>query len=110
MTTRVKIVLSAACWRITQEIKEAIGLGDLNSDESRKRLFDDELDASSDADSEGPGATDDNDDDNDPGTQMAVEEALHDPPYIISIQPDTKGCAICPERRGRAQGGAAGRQ
>jgi hypothetical protein len=56
-------------------------------------------DAGSDADSEeqGSGASDDTDGDEDgPDVQMTVEEALHNPLYIISIQPDTRGCIVCP--------------
>jgi len=101
---------------ITEEIKEAIGFNDLDSssDESeasssgsspkisskRKRLFDDdELDASSDAGSEGQesGVSDDSDDD-EPAVQMTIEEALHNPLYIVSIQPDIRGCIVCPRK------------
>ena len=105
---------------ITDEMKEAIGLNDLDSDDSssdeseasssnptilskRKWLSDDELDASSDVGSEGQGsgASDDLEDDEDeegPGVQMTVEEALHDPLYIVSIQPDIRGCIVCPRK------------
>ena len=105
---------------ITEEIKEAIGLNDLDSsssDESgssssssgpkisskRKRLLDDESDVGSDADSEGqsPAVSDDQDDDGDedePGVQMTIEEALHNPLYVISIQPDIRGCIVCPRK------------
>jgi hypothetical protein len=111
--------------RITEELKEAIGLNDLDSDDSssdeseasgsssspktvskRKRFLDDDdndddNDAGSDADSEeqGLGASDDTDGDEDgPDVQMTVEEALHNPLYIISIQPDTRGCIVCPHK------------
>lgn len=99
---------------ITEEIKEAIGLNDLDSDSSsdqseasssssspkiakRKRSSDDELSVSSDADSEGQGSGI-SDDEDEPGIQMTVEEALHDPLYIISIQPDIRGCIVCPRK------------
>jgi len=104
----------------SEEIKEAIGLIDSDSDDSssdeseassstsnlpvpskRKRLLDDGLDASSDVNSEGQGsgAADDPEDyEDEPGVQMSVEEALHDPLYIISIQPDIRGCIICPRK------------
>ena len=104
----------------SEEIKEAIGLIDSDSDDSssdeseassstsnlqvpskRKQLLDDELDAGSDANSEGKGsgAADDSEDyEDEPGVQMSVEEALHDPLYIISIQPDIRGCIICPRK------------
>ena len=107
---------------ITDEMKEAIGLNDLDSDDSssdeseasssspkilskRKRLLDDELDASSDVGSEGQGsgASDgledpEEDGEDEPGVQMTVEEALHDPLYIVSIQPDIRGCIVCPRK------------
>ena len=105
---------------LSEELKEAIGLIDVDSDDSssdeseassstsnsqvpskRKRLLDDEPDSSSDADSEGqdPEAADDPEEcEDDPGVQMSVEEALQDPLYIISIQPDIRGCIICPRK------------
>ena len=85
----------------SEEIKEAIGLIDSDSDDSssdeseassstsnphvpskRKRLLDDESDANSDAnsDGQGSGAADDPEDyEDEPGVQMSVGEALHDP-------------------------------
>ena len=103
---------------LSEEIKAAVGLvdDDSSSDESeassstsnpqipskRKRLLDDEPDSvSSDGDSEGQSSgTADNPEDyeDEPGVQMSVEEALHDPLYIISIQPDIRGCAVCPRK------------
>ena len=67
----------------------------------RKWLLDDEPDPSSDADSKGQDsevADDPEEYEDDPGVQMSVEEALHDPLYIISIQPDMRGCIICPRK------------
>jgi len=97
---------------ITEEIKEAIGLNDVDSDDSssdeseasgsssspqipskRKRLLDEEeLDTSS---NEGTGVSNDEDE---PGVQMTVEDALHDPLYITSIQPDIRACIVCPHK------------
>ena len=104
----------------TEDIKEAIGLNDVDSDDSssdeseassstsipripskRKQLLGDGFDASSDANSEGHGsdASDNSEDDEDePGVQMTVEEVLRDPFYTLSIQPDIRGCIICPRR------------
>ena len=104
----------------TEEIKEAIGLIDVDSDDSssdeseassstsnpqapskRKRLSDDEPDVNSDADSEGQSswdADDPEDYEDEPGVQMTIEEALHNPLYIISIQPDIRGCIVCPRK------------
>jgi len=104
---------------ITEELKEAIGLNDLDSssDESeasssgsspkisskRKRLLDDEeLGASSDVDSEGQGSGasggSEDEDEYEPGVQMTIEEALHNPLFIVSIQPDVRGCIVCPHK------------
>ena len=103
---------------ITEEIKDAIGINDLDSssDESeasssgsspkisskRKRLLDDddELDTSSDGRGSGAldGSEDDDDDDYEAGGQMTIEEALHNPLFIISIQPDIRGCIVCPHK------------
>ena len=111
---------------ITEELKEAIGLNDLDSDDSssdeseasssssspkiaskRKRFLDDDdddgdgddLDADADSEEQSLGASDDTEDDEDgPGIQMTVEEALHNPLYIISIQPDSRGCIVCPHK------------
>lgn len=109
---------------ITEEIKGAIGLNDIDSDDSssdegeassssstpkisskrKLSLDDDELDASSDPGSERQvsGVSDDSEggdsDDDEPGVQMTVEEALHNPLYIVSIQPDIRGCIVCPNK------------
>ena len=104
---------------ITEEVKEAIGLNDLDSssDESeasssssgpkisskRKRLLDDdESDVGSDVGSEGQGSGTsgdaEEDDEDEPGVQMTIEEALHNPLYIVSIQPDIRGCILCPRK------------
>ncbi|KAF9646052.1 hypothetical protein BDM02DRAFT_3119272 [Thelephora ganbajun] len=105
---------------ITEEIREAIGLNDVDSDDSssdeseasssspgpqttlkRKTLPDDELDASPAVNFEvqDSGASDDaKDAEDEPGVHMTVEEALRDPFHIISIQPDIRGCIICPHK------------
>ena len=102
---------------LSEEIKAAVGLidDDSSSDETeassstsnpqvpskRKLLLDDEPDASSDGDSEGQDsgtAGDPEDYEDEPGVQMSVEEAIHDPLYIISIQPDIRGCLVCPRK------------
>ena len=61
----------------------------------------DEPDASSDVDSEGQDseAVDDPEEyEREPGVHMSIKEALHDPLYIISIQPRIRGCIICPRK------------
>jgi hypothetical protein len=106
---------------ITQEIKEATGLNDVDSDDSssdeseassssssprippkRKRsLDDDELGDSSDVnpgEQDSAALDDTEDDEHEPGVEMTVEEALHNPLYIVSIQPDIRGCIVCPRK------------
>jgi len=94
---------------LSQELKAAVGLidDDSSSDESQassstsnpqvpsnhKLLLDDQLDTSSHGNSDDP-----EDYEDEPGVQMSVEEALHDPLYIISIQPDIRGCIVCPRK------------
>ena len=99
---------------ITEEVKEAIGLNDVDSDDStsdeseassssstpkvpskRKRSLEDGSDEGYDAVSE---ENDAEDDDGEPGVQMTVEETLHNPLYIVSIQPDIRGCIVCPHK------------
>jgi len=95
----------------SQEIRAAVGLidDDSSSDESeassstsnpqvpsnRNLLLDEQLDTSSHGTSDDP---EDYEDEPGPGVQMSVEEALHDPLYIISIQPDIRGCIVCPRK------------
>jgi len=38
----------------------------------------------------------DEDEDDDDAVDMSVEEALHNPLYIVSIQPDIRACILCP--------------
>ena len=99
---------------ITEEIKEAIGLNDVDSDDSssdeseassssttpgilskRKRSFEEELDDCSAAAS-GSDTSDEAEDED--GVQMTVDEALHNPLYLVSIQPDIRGCFVCPRK------------
>ena len=103
---------------ITEEIKEAIGLNDVDesddsaSDESEasssgstpqipsKRKRSPEEEPGDDSDSAfggyGSGASEDSGDDEDElDVQMTVEEVLHNPFFIVSIQPDVRGCIVC---------------
>jgi hypothetical protein len=40
----------------------------------------------------------DQSDEDEEGVQMNVEEALNDPLYIVSIQPDVRACILCPDK------------
>ena len=105
---------------ITEEIKEAVGLNGLDSDDStsdeseassssstpqipskRKRPFEEEIDDGSDSAFGGRGSSasaDEFDDEDEPDVQMTVEEVLHNPLFITSIQPDIRGCIVCPRK------------
>ena len=104
---------------ITEEIKEAVGLNGLDSDDStsdeseassssstpqvpskRKRPFEEELDDGSDSAFGGcsSSASADEFDEDEPDVQMTVEEVLHNPLFITSIQPDIRGCVVCPRK------------
>ena len=104
---------------ITEEIKKAIGLNAVDSDDStsdeseassssstpqipskRKQSSEEDLDDGSDPAPWGHdlGVSEDSagDDEDGPGVQMTVGEALRDPLFIVSIQPDIRGCIVCP--------------
>lgn len=104
---------------ITEEIKDAVGLNDLGdsddstSDESeassssstpripskRKHLSEEDPDDGSFGGHGSGGASDvSGEDEDDYGFQMTVEEALNNPLFIVSIQPDIRGCIVCPRR------------
>ena len=104
---------------ITEEIKEAIGLNGVDSDDSTSdeseassssstppipsklnHSSEEELDDGSDESAYGEygsGASEDAGDDEYElaGVRMTVEEALHNPLFIVSIQPDIRGCILC---------------
>lgn len=103
---------------ITEEIREVIGLNPVDSDDStsdeseasssssapqipskRKQSSEEGLDEGSDSASWGRDldVSDESGDDEDgSGVQMTVGEALRDPLFIVSIQPDIRGCVVCP--------------
>ncbi|KAJ7455214.1 hypothetical protein B0H11DRAFT_2287596 [Mycena galericulata] len=86
------------------EMKDVLGINDTDSEES-------ESDSESDGeDAEGGGTegeadeeeeeeeSDDSSEDSDAAEEppISVEEALRDPVYIVSLQPDVKACIVCP--------------
>jgi hypothetical protein len=104
---------------ITEEIKEAIGLNSVDSDDDsssdeseassssstpqipskHKRSFGKGLDGGPDSPVGGHGlgvSRDPGESEDGSGVQMTVGEALRNPLFITSIQPDIRGCIICP--------------
>ncbi|KAJ7808189.1 hypothetical protein B0H14DRAFT_2609107 [Mycena olivaceomarginata] len=81
---------------LDEDMKEVLGLNDTDSDESDsdndseswdeieggRRDEEDDEDSSDDSDAEEP--------------PISVEEALRDPVYVVSIEPDVKACITCP--------------
>jgi hypothetical protein len=88
---------------LDEDMKEILGMHDTDSDES-----DSDSDQSSAGDVEeeqqedlsdtggfGEGSDSDQDEDKE-GRIITVQEALRDPVYLVSIQPDVKACIVCP--------------
>ncbi|KAJ6624068.1 hypothetical protein B0H10DRAFT_2008374 [Mycena sp. CBHHK59/15] len=91
---------------LDDNMKEVLGMNDTDSDESDSDSDDsseeekveqeqDEEEADVDEDED-----EDSSDDEDEGDEppISVEEALKDPVYIVSLQPDVKACIACPGR------------
>ncbi|KAJ7364357.1 hypothetical protein DFH08DRAFT_930319 [Mycena albidolilacea] len=88
---------------LDEDMKEVLGLNDTDSDESDS---DDNSESESEADDgadEVEGEEGDEEDDEDSSDEegeeeppISVEEALRDPVYVVSIEPDVKACITCP--------------
>lgn len=90
---------------LDEGMKEVLGMQDTDSDES-------DSDSDSDSDSEkgfdaGTEAGDEEDDGSEEegeggegkemgGSELSVEDALEDPVYLKSLDPDIKACIVCP--------------
>jgi hypothetical protein len=86
---------------IDEEMKEIMGLNDTDSEESASDSDDDsdvgedlEEDLEEAGDDNGGDAedTDEGDDDEPP---MSLSEALRDPVYVVSLEPDVRACLLC---------------
>jgi hypothetical protein len=88
---------------LDEDMKEILGMHDTDSDES-----DSDSDESSagdveeeqeegilDEDGFGEGLESDQDEDEEVHI-ITVQEALRDPVYLVSLQPDVKACVVCP--------------
>ncbi|KAJ6512950.1 hypothetical protein C8R45DRAFT_330500 [Mycena sanguinolenta] len=91
---------------LDEDTREVLGLNDTDSDESDSDSDDSDSDgegAEEGADPEGDeeaeeDEADEDSSDEDEGEEppISVEEALRDPVYVVSIEPDVKACIACP--------------
>lgn len=88
---------------LDEDMKEVLGMQDTDSDESDSdsdpSLTDQGAEDSTgelpEAENEGEDQSEE-DDDKEEGPTVTVQEALQDPVYLVSIQPDVKACIVCP--------------
>ncbi|KAJ7707462.1 hypothetical protein B0H17DRAFT_1325299 [Mycena rosella] len=90
---------------LDEDMKEVLGINDTDSEESDSDSDDSESEAEEDAgegeaggdngEGEGEDSSDEGDDDAEE-PPISVAEALRDPVYIVSLQPDVKACIVCP--------------
>ncbi|KAJ7762026.1 hypothetical protein DFH07DRAFT_939652 [Mycena maculata] len=87
------------------EMKDVLGMNDTDSEESDSDSDDSESEtegkeANAEEEAEGEGDEDDEDssEESDSAEEppISVEEAIRDPVYIVSLQPDVKACIVCP--------------
>ncbi|KAJ7261723.1 hypothetical protein B0H12DRAFT_1217660 [Mycena haematopus] len=93
---------------LDDDAREVLGLNDTDSDESDSDSDESESEAdgaeegadSEGADSEGAEEADEDEDSSDEEDReeppISVEEALQDPVYVVSLEPDVKACIACP--------------
>ncbi|KAJ6532067.1 hypothetical protein B0H19DRAFT_1384269 [Mycena capillaripes] len=91
---------------LDEDTKDVLGLNDTDSDESDSDSDDDsesEAEGAEDggANEEGEAEDDDDEDSSEDGDDaeeppISVEEALRDPVYVVSLEPDVKACIVCP--------------
>ncbi|KAJ7126751.1 hypothetical protein C8R44DRAFT_830370 [Mycena epipterygia] len=92
---------------LDDDMKEVLGINDTDSEESESDSDESESNAEDNAgdaaaEGEADGDEDDDDEDDEESSEdgeeppISVQEALRDPVYIVSIQPDVKACIVCP--------------
>ncbi|KAJ7158496.1 hypothetical protein C8R46DRAFT_393131 [Mycena filopes] len=90
---------------LDEDAKDVLGLNDTDSDESESDSENSESDAEGGAgvneeaegeegEDEDEGSSEEEEEDDEP--PISVAEALRDPVYVVSIQPDVKACIVCP--------------
>lgn len=91
---------------LDEDMKDVLGLNDTDSDESESDIDSEDADQDIEADDnshdemEGgfdqESDDDGGDDDQTERSLITVEEALKDPIFIVSLDPDIKECIVCP--------------
>ncbi|KAF8896466.1 hypothetical protein BD779DRAFT_587819 [Infundibulicybe gibba] len=87
---------------LDEDMKEVLGLHDTDSDESEsdsdQSVADDDPEGKDDSPSieETDSGASEADDNSDSEPMITVKEALRDPIYLVSLQPDVKACIVCP--------------
>jgi hypothetical protein len=91
---------------LDDDIKDVLGINDTDSDESDSDSDGSESEAEgkegeADGDEEKVEDEDEDEDSSDDGDEaeepsISVAEALRDPVYVVSLQPDVKACIVCP--------------
>lgn len=94
---------------IDEEMKDVLGMQDTDSDESDEDEDSDEeerhMDREENLMDDGEGALDDIQEDEGEEEEeenpdelpfITVQEALRDPLYVVSLQPEVKSCVVCP--------------
>jgi hypothetical protein len=91
---------------LDEDMKDVLGIQDTDSDESDSESDPNEAGGDSEREAAAENQRQDTGDEDEEGTSegdgdpkrptRTVKEALEEPLYIISLQPDVKGCIICP--------------
>ncbi|KAJ7679056.1 hypothetical protein DFH06DRAFT_943799, partial [Mycena polygramma] len=90
---------------LDEDARDVLGLNDTDSDESESDSDESESEAEGAEDGEEAGEEDQGDyDDGEDSSEedgaeeppISVKEALRDPVYVVSIEPDVKACIVCP--------------
>ena len=84
---------------LDEDMKEVLGLQDTDSDESDSDSDSEQTSGIVDAaeDIEGSGEEGGEGESRKAGNaEISIEDALADPVYLVSLEPDIKGCIVCP--------------
>jgi hypothetical protein len=83
-----------------EDMKEILGMHDTDSDESDSDSDQSPTENVEDRDSDMGGLGKDSgnelDDEEEEEDIVTIQEALRDPVYLVSLQPDIKACVVCP--------------
>lgn len=87
---------------LDEDMKDVLGMHDTDSDESESSSDDDDSDAGSERDEEDEDDASNSLDGLEDGLEgeppMSIADALEDPIYVVSLDPEVFSCIICPEK------------